>query len=102
MLVVLAGRLRALGRQWLDLSSGTAQRRVAALLLQLAVQYGVRHGDDIEIVTPATQAGLAMTAAISRESWARVTRDLRQRGVISTGRRRVTVHRPGELRRLAQ
>jgi hypothetical protein len=42
-----------------------------------------------------------MTAAISRESWARATRELRRLGVISTGRRQVTIHRLAELRRLA-
>jgi len=74
---------------------------VAAQLMQLAIQHGVPLGDDIRIAVPATQAELAMTAAISRESWARATRDLRRRGVISTGRRQVTIHRMAELRRLA-
>jgi CRP/FNR family cyclic AMP-dependent transcriptional regulator len=101
LLLVLSSRLRSIGRQWLDLGSGAASRRVAAQLMQLAVQHGVRRGGDIEITVPATQAELAMTAAISRESWARATRDLRRQGVISTGRRQVTIHRLGELRRLA-
>ncbi|WP_410671881.1 Crp/Fnr family transcriptional regulator [Amycolatopsis sp. cmx-4-68] len=101
LLLVLSTRLRSVGRQWLDVGGGTAARRVAAALMQLAVQHGVRRGEDIEIAVPATQAELAMTAAISRESWARATRDLRQQGVISTGRRQVTIHRLAELRRLA-
>lgn len=69
--------------------------------MQLAIQHGVPRGQDIEITVPATQAELAMTAAISRESWSRATRDLRRQGVISTGRRQVTIHRLAELRRLA-
>jgi CRP/FNR family cyclic AMP-dependent transcriptional regulator len=101
LLLVLTTRLRSVGKQWLDLGSGAASRRVAAQLMQLAVQHGVRRGRDIEIAVPATQAELAMTAAISRESWARATRELRRQGVISTGRRQVTIHRLGELRRLA-
>ncbi|SFW73555.1 Crp/Fnr family transcriptional regulator [Amycolatopsis australiensis] len=101
LLLVLSTRLRSVGRQWLDLGGGAAARRVAAQLMQLAVQHGVRRGDDIAIAVPATQAELAMTAAISRESWARATRELRRRGVISTGRRQVTIHRMAELRRLA-
>ncbi|QKV81217.1 Crp/Fnr family transcriptional regulator [Amycolatopsis sp. Hca4] len=98
---VLSARLRAIGRQWLDLGTGAASRRVAAHLMQLAVQRGVKRGEDIEIALPATQAELATAAAISRESWARATRDLRRQGVISTGRKRVTIHRLAELRRLA-
>jgi CRP-like cAMP-binding protein len=101
LLLVLSTRLRSVGRQWLELGGGAAARRVAAQLMQLAVQHGVPHGPDIRISVPATQAELAMTAAISRESWARATRDLRRQGVISTGRRQVTIHRLAELRRLA-
>ncbi|WP_406629581.1 Crp/Fnr family transcriptional regulator [Amycolatopsis sp. WGS_07] len=102
LLQVLADRMRDVGRQWLDLGGGTMTRRVAAQLMQLAVQHGVRRGADIEVSVPGTQAELAMTAAISRESWARVTRELRRQGVISTGRGQVTIHRLGELRRLAR
>ncbi|MEU7790217.1 Crp/Fnr family transcriptional regulator [Amycolatopsis sp. NPDC049159] len=101
LLLVLSTRLRSVGRQWLDVGGGVAARRVAAQLIQLAVQHGVPRGPDIEIAVPATQAELAMTAAISRESWARATRDLRRQGVISTGRRQVTIHRLAELRRIA-
>lgn len=102
LLQVLADRMRDVGRQWLDIGGGTATRRVAAQLMQLAVQHGVRRGTDIEVAVPGTQAELAMTAAISRESWARVTRELRRQGVISTARGKVTVHRLAELRRLAR
>ncbi|GAB3159201.1 Crp/Fnr family transcriptional regulator [Amycolatopsis sp. NPDC004378] len=101
LLVVLSTRLRSVGRQWLELGGGAAARRVAAQLMQLAVQHGVPRGQDIDIAVPATQAELAMTAALSRESWARATRQLREAGVISTGRRQVTIHRLAELRRLA-
>jgi CRP-like cAMP-binding protein len=38
--------------------------------------------------------------AISRESLGRVLRELRERGLISTGRRRVTIHQMAELKRL--
>ncbi|WP_410612168.1 Crp/Fnr family transcriptional regulator [Amycolatopsis sp. lyj-109] len=101
VLLVLSSRLRSVARQWLDIGGGAAARRVAAQLLQLAIQHGVPLGNDIRIAVPATQAELAMTAAMSRESWARATRDLRHQGVISTGRRQVTIHRMAELRRLA-
>lgn len=102
LLVVLAARLRDTGRQRVDVGGGAITRRVAAQLLQLAMHHGVQHGDDVEIAVPATQQELATTAAISRESWARITRELRRQGVISTGRRRVTIHRMAELRRLAR
>ncbi|MFI5608108.1 Crp/Fnr family transcriptional regulator [Amycolatopsis sp. NPDC051903] len=102
LLLVLAARLRDIGRQRLDLGAGTITRRVAAQLMQLAVQHGVRRGDDLVIAIPGTQAELAASAAVSRESWARVTRELRTRGVLSTARGQVVIHRFAELRRLAR
>lgn len=102
LLLVLADRMRDLGRQRLDYGGGTIIRRVAAQLMQLAVQHGVRQGDDLVVLIPGTQAELAATAAVSRESWARVTRELRGRGVLSTARGRIVVHRLAELGRLAR
>lgn len=102
LLGVVAGRLRDTGRQWAEFGGGSALRRVAALLLELAVLHGKTTGDDVEIVPPATQEELASTAAMSRESYVRVLRDLRERGLISTGRRQVVIHRIGDLRRLAR
>ncbi|MEV8614795.1 Crp/Fnr family transcriptional regulator [Amycolatopsis sp. NPDC051373] len=102
LLLVLADRMRDIGRQRLDVGGGTITRRVAAQLMQLAVQHGVRRGDDIVIAIPGTQAELATTAAVSRESWARVTRELRRLGVLSTARGQVVIHRFAELGRLAR
>ncbi|MEV6445220.1 Crp/Fnr family transcriptional regulator [Amycolatopsis sp. NPDC051716] len=102
LVLVLSARLRGAGRQWLEVTGGSPIRRVAAQLVLLAVQLGVHRNGSVEITVPATQAELAMTVALSRESWARATRELRRRGVITTSRRRVTIHRPAELRRLAR
>lgn len=102
LLGVVAGRLRDAGRHWAEFGGGSSVRRVAALLLELAVLHGKTTSAGIEIVPPATQEELASTAAMSRESYVRVLRDLRERGVISTGRRQVTIHRIAELRRLAR
>ncbi|HWD02604.1 MAG TPA: Crp/Fnr family transcriptional regulator [Amycolatopsis sp.] len=102
LLVVLADRLRDVGRQRLDIGGGTITRRVAAQLMQLAVQHGVREGDDIVVAIPGTQAELATTASVSRESWSRVTRELRRGGVISTARGKVVIHRFADVARLAR
>ncbi|HKS49060.1 MAG TPA: Crp/Fnr family transcriptional regulator [Amycolatopsis sp.] len=103
LLGVVAGRLRETGRQWAEFGGGgSAVRRVASLLLELAVLHGKTTSEGIEIVPPATQEELASTAAMSRESYVRVLRELRERGLISTGRRRVILHQPEELRRLVR
>jgi CRP-like cAMP-binding protein len=102
LLGIVAGRLRDGGWQWLALGGGSATNRVAALLLDLAVRHGKPTSEGIEITSPATQQELASTVAISRESLARVLRKLRERGLISTGRRRVTIHQMAELKRLVR
>jgi CRP/FNR family cyclic AMP-dependent transcriptional regulator len=102
LLGVVAGRLRDTGRQWAEFGGGSALRRVAALLLEMAVLHGRTTGAGVEIVPPATQEELASTAAMSRESYVRVLRDLRERGLISTGRRQVIIHRIADLQRLAR
>lgn len=102
LLGVVAGRLRDTGRQWAEFGGGSALRRVAALLLEMAVLHGTTTSEGVEILPPATQEQLASTAAMSRESYVRVLRDLRERGLISTGRRQVVIHRIGDLQRLAR
>jgi CRP-like cAMP-binding protein len=102
LLGVVSARLRELGQQWLEFGGGSTTRRVVALLLELAVRHGVATANGIEIETPATQQELAATAATSRESFSRTLRELRERGLISTGRRRVVIHRMAELRSLAR
>jgi CRP/FNR family cyclic AMP-dependent transcriptional regulator len=102
LLGVVAGRLRETGRQWAEFGGGSAMRRVAALLLEMAVLHGRTTRAGVEIVPPATQEELASTAAMSRESYVRVLRDLRERGLISTGRRQVVIHRINDLRHLAR
>jgi CRP-like cAMP-binding protein len=102
LLGVVAGRLRDTGRQWAEFGGGSAVRRVAALLLELAVLHGKPTESGIEIVPPATQEELASTAAMSRESYVRVLRMLRERGLISTGRRQVIIHQLAELQRLVR
>jgi CRP-like cAMP-binding protein len=102
LLRVFSGRLREIGRQRAEYGGGSSSRRVYAQLLELALQYGRSNGSGIEIRHESTQQQLAANAATSRESYARALRDLRERGIISTGRGWIRVHLPDELRRLAR
>ncbi|KAA2258140.1 Crp/Fnr family transcriptional regulator [Solihabitans fulvus] len=101
LLEVVVGRLRETDRQRVDFGGGTAAQRVHALLLELAVRHGVVTSSGIDIVTRASQQELAAMAATSRESMARVLRDLRERGLVSTRRHHIVIHQLTELRRLA-
>jgi CRP/FNR family cyclic AMP-dependent transcriptional regulator len=101
LLGVVADRLRETGRHWAEFGGGHTAQRVAALLLELAVQQGKVSGDAVEITLWAGQKELATAAATSRESVARALRNLRERGLVSTRRGHVTIHDLTGLRRLA-
>jgi CRP/FNR family cyclic AMP-dependent transcriptional regulator len=101
LLGVVADRLRESGRHWAEFGGGHTAQRVAALLLELAVQQGKPTGDAVEITLWAGQRELAEAAATSRESVARALRTLREQGLVSTRRGHVTIHDVAGLRRLA-
>jgi CRP/FNR family transcriptional regulator, cyclic AMP receptor protein len=101
LLGVVHARFGELNRQRAEYGGGTASRRVFAQLVQMAVQSGEGNGTGIEIKSGWTQQQLADNAATSRESYARALRSLRERGIISTGRGWIRIHRLDELRRLA-
>lgn len=101
LLGIVANRLRDGGFLSVAAMGSSSTRRVAVLLQDLAVSYGTPSGTDIKLTPPLTQEELAHTAGISRETLGRILRDLRESGVISTGRGWYTIHRMGELKRLA-
>jgi CRP/FNR family cyclic AMP-dependent transcriptional regulator len=93
-------RLRDTNQHWAEFGGGTATHRIIALLLEMAVREGVDTSAGREI-TMASQEELAAEAATSRESMARVLRDLRDRGLVTTSRGRIVINDLAGLRRLA-
>lgn len=94
---VIAGRLRAADRrhEFADLSTA---RRIAELLAELAHRYGTATSDGVVVDLRIRQQDIAAMTCASREVAARTLRALREAGVISTTRQRLTVHRPDALR----
>jgi CRP/FNR family transcriptional regulator, cyclic AMP receptor protein len=95
---VVTSRLRAADtrrRQFADLS---AARRITELLAELADRYGASTSDGVVVGLRITQRDIAAMASASREAAARTLRALREAGVISTTRQRLTIHRPDALR----
>ncbi|MCO1580567.1 Crp/Fnr family transcriptional regulator [Crossiella sp. SN42] len=101
MLRVVADRLRQTDRRG-EYTDGPAAHRAVALLLDLAEQYGQPVAAGVEIALSISQQQLADTMAISRESLARVLRELRKRGLVDTGRQRITVLDLDGLRELGE
>ena len=77
-------------------------RRLAFLLVHLARQYGIRAVDGaIDIRPRFSQEELANLVSASRQTVERALRHWRDRGLIRTGRRKITVLAPGALRAVA-
>ena len=75
--------------------------RVSARLVELAERFGTETADGVRIDVPITQEELAGWTGSSREAVIRALRTLRELGLISTGRRSVTILDLGALRERA-
>lgn len=87
----------------LRLESGGTEfpTRLAAVLLELALQYDPDWASANEVVLNETQEDLASFARVSRSTLIRGLDELKKIGVVRTARGRVTIIRPDILRDLA-
>jgi CRP-like cAMP-binding protein len=92
VLTVVVTRQRDTDRQRVQIS-GTATQRVAAVLIDVALRRGIADQGAVAL----SQEELASIAGTSRESLVRVLRALREQGIITTGRRKIEIHRVGSL-----
>jgi CRP/FNR family transcriptional regulator, cyclic AMP receptor protein len=97
----IVAKVRAANAHRVDFSGYDAPTRLARVLRELAVQYGDRLGNRVVIAWPLTQPELASLAAIAEPTAQKTLRRLRERGVIATGYRRLTVMDFDELNRIA-
>jgi len=95
---VITGRLRAADLRRRQFADSTTGARIADLLADLADRYGVSTSDGVVVSLRISQQDIAAMVAASREAAARTLRVLREAGIISTARRRFTIHRPDDLR----
>ncbi|MFD8979200.1 Crp/Fnr family transcriptional regulator [Streptomyces sp. NPDC059564] len=102
LLGLTADRTRSGDRRQLEFASMSVRERLATLLLDLARTHGRRTDDGVEITVPLTKQELAGAVGASREMVQRQLKDLRDRGVVSTGRRALVIVRPDVLRRIGR
>jgi CRP-like cAMP-binding protein len=98
----LIGRLRGADRRRLEFGAYDTLGRVARVLHELADAHGRADGDRLVLDPPLTQHELAGLVGASRESVVRALGELRRRGLVETGRRRLVVHDPAALAALAR
>ena len=102
LLQLVVRRLRDADRKRVEYSSHDVLGRVARRLVELADEYGVPDGDGVLITLPMSQDELAGYAASSREAVAKALRSLRDRRIIATDRRAITVLDVAALRSRAR
>lgn len=100
LMAVITERLRAGDRKRLEYAACSVKQRLARLLLELAESHGSRTDEGIVVTVPLTQQELAGSVGSSREAVARLLRELRDRGAVTTRRRSLVVVRPDVLRRI--
>lgn len=98
----MARRLRDSERARVGSAALDVSRRLAQHLVQLIAERGEHTADGIEVQSPLSQEDIARQLGGSRRAVARAFSVLRARGVVTTGRKRIVVHRPDVLRSLAQ
>jgi CRP-like cAMP-binding protein len=98
----VARKLRWANRRRSDFAAFPAHIRLARLLAEIAEVCGRRRPEGgVEIAVPLTQPELAAMIAIGQATVQKALADLRERGLIGTGYRRITLLDPDRLRRLA-
>ncbi|MCP2163979.1 cAMP-binding domain of CRP or a regulatory subunit of cAMP-dependent protein kinases [Goodfellowiella coeruleoviolacea] len=98
----LAHRLRGSDLHRVRYGAHSVHQRLAAQLLDLAERHGVAGPSGTTIGIPLSQRELASSVGASREAAARFLRDLRERDVLVTLRRKYVIRRPEVLRSIAR
>ncbi len=101
LLRTAAIRLQQSDRLRLEVGGPDLPQRLAAVLLELALQYNPDWEVASEVVLHETQEDLASFARVSRSTFIRGLDELKRAGVVRTARNRVTIIRPDLLRDLA-
>jgi CRP-like cAMP-binding protein len=91
LLATLGERLRDANAGRWEMAVLTAEQRVVVRLVQLVSRYGHLEEAGTRIQLPITQDELADWTGLSRPAVARVLAQLRRDGVVTTGRRSLTV-----------
>ncbi|GHH91424.1 Crp/Fnr family transcriptional regulator [Streptomyces capillispiralis] len=102
LLALTADRTRDSDRRRVQFAALTVQERLALLLLELVHTHGKESEEGVRLTAGLTQSELAGSVGASREAVARLLKQLRERGVVRTGRRGIIVVRPEVLRQMAR
>jgi CRP/FNR family transcriptional regulator, cyclic AMP receptor protein len=97
----VVAKVRAANTRRVEFAGYDAPTRLARVLRELGIRYGARSGNHVVISWPLTQPELASLAAVAEPTAQKALRALRERGVIATGYRSLTIMDLDELNRIA-
>ncbi|MDT0382030.1 Crp/Fnr family transcriptional regulator [Streptomyces sp. DSM 42041] len=100
LLSLTTDRMRDSDSRRLEFAALNVRERLAMLLLELARTHGEHTDEGIRLTSGLSQYELAGSVGASREAVARLLRELRQRGIVRTGRRGLVLVKPEQLRRM--
>jgi CRP/FNR family cyclic AMP-dependent transcriptional regulator len=99
----MARQLRWANRRRVDFAAFPAHIRLARLLAEIAEVCGRPRPDGgVEIAVPLSQPDLASMIAIAQATVQKALHELRDRGLIATGYRRLVITDPAKLRHAAE
>ena len=84
-----------------ELSTEEVEQRVARALLRLVKESGTQTDEGIQINFPITRQEIAELTGTTLHTVSRLLSSWKTRGIVTSGRRRITVCQPDELVRLA-
>jgi len=99
---MIADRFHELQRQHRQLMTERVERRIARAVLRLAEHAGRRVEGGVEIDFPLSRQDLAQMTGTTLFTVSRILSAWQDEGLIVIGRRRVTVHQPHRLVRIAE
>jgi CRP/FNR family transcriptional regulator, nitrogen oxide reductase regulator len=85
-----------------QLSSYTAEQRIAAALLRLARKLGETHGENVLIQLPFSRQDLAAMTGVTTETVSRVMSHFAEERLIQSGRKWVTITNAKRLKQLVE
>lgn len=98
MIKQMSMRMREAETARVDSATLDVTRRVALHILRLAQQHGVNEPSGLTLRMPLTQQDIANRVGASRRAVARAIAVLRDRHILTTGRRRIVINQPDVLR----
>lgn len=101
-LLELAGsRLRQLQKRTAEIAYGEIPCRLARLLLRLGEEYPRKRDCGVQIGLPFTQQEISDFIAATREMTSLTINEFKREGYIAVHNRRICIHKPRPLRKLA-